>query len=85
MEKLINKNGMEIQNSAKAVFEELVRGTGCVMAEKLSIFMMNESITEKFIVVCRAPGSQGREELVRFASGRFKDAWELFVKWENSE
>lgn len=79
MVKLINKNGIEIQNSAKQVFEELMRGTGCVMAEKSSIFIENESINEKYIVVSKVPEPQGQGMAKRFPPSNFKDAWELFI------
>lgn len=80
MAKMINKNGIEIQNSAKHVFEELMRGTGCVMAEKASIFIENQSLNEKFIVVSKVPEAQGPVIAKKFSSSNFKDAWELFIK-----
>lgn len=79
--KLINKDGLEVQNSAKAVFEELMRGTGCVMAEELSIFMEGSSLDEKFLVVAKKPDRDHPVKIEKFPSGQFKSAWELFQQW----
>jgi len=79
--KLINKNGIEIHNSAKHVLEEIMRGTGCVMADKMSIFIENASINEKYIVVSKVPDSRGPAMTQKFSSSNFKDAWELFLRW----
>ncbi len=79
--KLINKNGLEIHNSAKHVLEEIMRGTGCVMADKISIFIENPSINEKHIVVSKVPDSKGPGMIRKFSSSNFKDAWELFLRW----
>lgn len=78
MEKFINKNGLEIQGSAKHVLEELMRGTGCVAADRGSIFIESENYGEKFIVVSGVPGSDGAVRIEKFSSARFKEAWELF-------
>ncbi len=78
MIKLINKNGIEIHNSAKHVLEEITRGTGSVMADKISIFIENAGINEKFIVVSRIPDSGGEGMTRKFPVSNFKDAWELF-------
>ncbi len=79
--KLINKNGIEIHNSAKHVLEEIMRGTGCVMADKMSIFIEIVSITEKHIVVSKVPDSNGPGMTRKFSTSNFKDAWELFLQW----
>ncbi|GJL78040.1 MAG: hypothetical protein NPINA01_10290 [Nitrospinaceae bacterium] len=79
MGKLINKNGIEVQNSAKPVFEELMRGTGCVMAEKSSIFIENEGINAKYIIVSKVPEPQGPATAKKFPSASFKEAWEYFT------
>lgn len=78
MVNLINKNGIEVHNSAKHVFEELMRGTGCVMANKSSIFIESESFNKKYIVVSRVPESQGDVVTKKFPQSQFKEAWELF-------
>ena len=79
--KLINKNGIEIHNSAKHVLEEIMRGTGCVMADKMSIFIEIASINEKYIVVSKVPDSRGPAMTQKFSSSNFKDAWETFLQW----
>ncbi len=78
--KLINKNGIEIHNSAKHVMEEIMRGTGCVMADKSSIFIENAGINEKSIVVSKIPDSTGAGTTQKFSTSNFKEAWELFIK-----
>jgi hypothetical protein len=78
--KLINKNGIEIHNSAKHVLEEIMRGTGCVMGDKVSIFIENTGITEKHIVVSKVPESGDAGMVQKFPASNFKDAWELFIK-----
>jgi hypothetical protein len=78
--KLINKNGIEVHNSAKHVLEEITRGTGSVMADKMSIFIENAGINEKYIVVSKVPDSQGAGMTRKFPPSNFKDAWELFIK-----
>ena len=84
MVKLINKNGIEIHNSAKHVLDEIMRGTGCVMGDKTSIFIENASINEKYIVVSRVPDSKEPGLIQKFPSSNFKDAWELFLNWPSS-
>jgi len=76
---------MEIHNSAKHVFEEIMRGTGCVMADKMSIFVENTSINEKHIVVSKVPDSKGPGRTRKFSSSDFKDAWEVFIRWPEAQ
>jgi len=83
--KLINKNGIEVPNSAKHVFDEIMRGTGCVMADKMSIFIENAGINEKHIVVSKVPDSNGPEATQKFPTSNFKDAWELFLSGPETE
>ncbi len=83
--KLINKNGIEIHNSAKHVLEEIMRGTGSVMADKMSIFIENVGISEKYIVVSKVPDAEGKGITEKFPSANFKDAWELFIKGSSAE
>jgi len=85
--KLINKNGIEVHNSAKHVMEEIMRGTGCVMADKMSIFIENASLNEKHIVVSKVPDSNGPGVTRKFPTSDFKNAWELFLnlKWPSAE
>ena len=51
MTTLINKDGLSVTNNPKAIHEELFRGTGSVMVAGVSVFIQNENITEKYIVV----------------------------------
>ena len=39
MKQLFNKNGFVVKNNLKAIQEELVRGTGFVIGEKVSAFV----------------------------------------------
>jgi hypothetical protein len=78
--KLINKNGIEVHNSARHVLEEIMRGTGSVMGAKMSIFIETAGIAEKYIVVSQVPDSRGAAMTQKFQSSNFKDAWELFIK-----
>jgi len=85
MNELINKNGLPVGSSAREVFEELMRGTGFVMGENISLFVENASLSEKYIVVSRGPDSGNPEETAKFPSGRFKEAFELFVRWKDRD
>ncbi|MDE0849350.1 MAG: hypothetical protein OSA44_11155, partial [Nitrospinaceae bacterium] len=58
--------------------EELFRGTAFVMGAGDSVFIQNESITEKYIVVFKENSSLSEK---RFIAGRFKEALELFQQW----
>ena len=78
MTPLINKDGLPVTNNAKAIHEELFRGTGFVMGAGASVFIQNESITEKYIVVFKENSSLSER---RFIAGRFKEALELFQQW----
>ena len=51
MAQLFNKNGLVVGDNLKAIQDELVRGTGFVMGEKISAFMERESLHEKNIVI----------------------------------
>ena len=78
MTPLINKDGLPVTNNAKAINEELFRGKGFVMGAGASVFIQNESITEKYIVVFKENSSLSEK---RFIAGRFKEALELFQQW----
>jgi hypothetical protein len=43
-----------------------------------SVFIQNDSITEKYIVVFKENSSLSEK---RFIVGRFKEAWKLFQQW----
>ena len=77
MKQLFNKNGLVVKNNLKAIQEELVRGTGFVMGEKVSAFVERESLHEKHIVISVDDGKTTPMEK-RFVVGRMKEALELF-------
>ena len=77
MKQLFNKNGVVVKNNLKAIQEELVRGTGFVIGEKVSAFIERESLHEKHIVVSVDDGGATPIEK-RFVMGRMKEALELF-------
>ena len=77
MKQLFNKNALVVKNNLKAIQEELVRGTGFVMGEKVSAFIERESLHEKNIVVSVDDGETTPMEK-RFVVGRMKEALELF-------
>ena len=79
---LINKDGLAISNNGKAIHEELFRGTGCVMGDGVSIFLHNESLTEKFIIVSKDNGAEPPTDR-QVVAGRYNEALELFQQWMN--
>ncbi len=82
MTALINKDGLCVANNPKAIHEELFRGTGYVIGAGASIFMQNESITEKYIVISKDNGPPAER---RFIVGRYKEAHELFQQWREQK
>ena len=78
MAHLINKDGLSVTNNPRAIHEELFRGTGYVIGNGASVFIQNESITEKYIMVFKdiSPLSERR-----FIASRYKEALELFQQW----
>ncbi|MBC8288393.1 MAG: hypothetical protein H8E42_13045 [Nitrospinae bacterium] len=80
MTNLINKDGLSVTNNPRAIHEELFRGTGSVMGTGAAIFMQNESITEKYIVISKDNGLEPPTDQ-RFVAGRYKEALELFQQW----
>lgn len=56
-----------------------MRGTGCVMGDKVSIFLEIASINEKYIVVSEVPDEKGAGMIRKFPTSNFKDAWEFFL------
>jgi len=80
MTNLINKDGLSVSNNPKAIHEELFRGTGSVMGTGASIFIQNESITEKYIMTSKDNGLEPPTGQ-RFVAGRYKEALELFQQW----
>jgi len=77
MEQLFNKNGLVVKNNLKAIQDELVRGTGFVIGEKVSAFVERKSLHEKNIVVSiEGEGTVPIEQ--KFVIGRINEALELF-------
>lgn len=81
---MINRDGLVIHNNAKAVFEELMRGTGCVIGSNCSMFLENSNQDEKTIVVSQVPAEGKPSAKETFASSQFKPAWELYQRWSNA-
>lgn len=81
MSDLINKNGLAVVNSARAIQEELLRGTGFVMADRISVFIETESLHEKWIVVSKAPEENESVRMEKFPLNQVKPALELFQEW----
>ena len=80
MTNLINKDGLSVLNNPKAIHEELFRGTGSVMGAGASIFMQNESITEKFIVTSKDNGLEPPTDH-RYVASRYKEALDIFQQY----
>ena len=80
MAHLINKDGLSVTNNPRAIHEELFRGTGYVIGNGASVFIQNESITEKYIVVFKDISTPSER---RFIASRYKEALELFQQWLN--
>jgi len=79
MAQLFNKNGLLIRDNSKAIQDELIRGTGFVMGEKISAFMERESLHEKNIVISIDEG-KGAPIEKKFIVERMNEALELFQR-----
>ena len=79
MAQLFNKNGLLVRDNLKAIQDELIRGTGFVMGEKVSAFMERESLHEKNIVISIDEGSDAPIEK-KFIIERMNEALELFQR-----
>ena len=79
MVQLFNKNGLVVRDNLKAIQDELVRGTGFVMGEKVSAFMERESLHEKNIVISIDEG-KGIPIERKFIVERMNEALELFQR-----
>ena len=77
MAQLFNKNGLLVRDNLKAIQDELIRGTGFVMGEKISAFMERESLHEKNIVISIDEG-KGAPIEKKFIVERMNEALELF-------
>ena len=79
MAQLFNKDGLVVRNNLKAIQDELIRGTGFVMGEKISAFMERESLHEKTIVIAIDEG-KGAPIEKKFIVERMNEALELFQR-----
>ena len=79
MAQLFNKNGLLVRDNLKAIQDELIRGTGFVMGEKVSAFMERESLHEKNIVISIDEG-KGTPIEKKFIVERMNEALELFQR-----
>ena len=79
MPQLFNKNGLVIRDNLKAIQNELIRGTGFVMGEKVSAFMERKTLHEKNIVISIDEGN-GVPTEKRFVVEQMNEALELFQR-----
>ena len=79
---MINKNGMAVENNPKRVQDELLRGTGAVMADGASIFIESTNFKDKQIIVTN--DSSTPRQKATFDPEQFGQAWETFVGWRRS-
>ena len=78
MPQLFNKDGLPVNNNLKAIQDELVRGTGFIIAEKVSAFIQNASLHEKYIVVSIDNCKEAVPTEKKFVFGRLKEALFFF-------
>ncbi len=81
---MINKLGMAVMDSPRVVRNELLQGTGAVMAAGCSIFVATGNVKDKEIVVFRSPGKNSSAERKAFDVERFDEAWRQFVEWRSA-
>ena len=79
---MINKVGLEVENNPKRVQEELLRGTGAVMADGASIFIESSNFKDKQIIVTQ--DSPTAPQKAAFDPEQFAKAWETFAQWRKS-
>jgi hypothetical protein len=79
MPQLFNKNGLVISDNLKAIQNELIRGTGFVMGEKVSAFMERKTLHEKNIVIS-IDEENGVPTEKRFVVEQMNEALELFQR-----
>lgn len=81
---MFNKLGMAVEVNPKEVREELLRGTGSVMADGCSIFL-ESNVRDQTVVVTRCPEDEPSDlERREFDVKQFGEAWELFLQWKKS-
>lgn len=78
---MINKLGLTVMDSPRVVRDELLQGTGAVMAPGCSIFVESSNVNDKEIVVCRVPDGDRPVERKAFVVERFDEAWKQFAEW----
>ena len=81
---MINKLGMVVLNSPRMVREELLQGTGAVMAEGCSIFVEASNVKDKQITVFRSVGKDHPRERKSYDVEHFDQAWAQFDAWRLS-
>ncbi len=81
---MINKLGIGVMDSPRAVRDELLQGTGAVMAEGCSIFVESSNVKDKEIVVFRSPGKDISAERKAFEVEHFDQAWKQFEEWRSA-
>jgi hypothetical protein len=81
---IMNKLGMAVVNSPRAIRDELLQGTGAVMAAGCSIFVESSNVKDKEIVVFRSPAKDISEERKAFDVEHFDQAWKQFDEWRTS-
>lgn len=79
---MINKDGLRVIPNAKEVREELLRGTGAVMADGAAIYMENRDVRDKVIVVARDPQDNQPPEKKYFEVAVYDQAWLQFQQWK---
>lgn len=81
---MINKLGMTVMDSPRVVREELLQGTGAVMAAGCSIFVESSNVKDKEIVVFRSPEKDQLAERKAFEIEHYDEAWKQFIEWRTS-
>jgi hypothetical protein len=81
---IMNKLGLAVVNSPRAIRDELLQGTGAVMAAGCSIFVESSNVKDKEIVVFRSPAKDISEERKAFDVEHFDQAWKQFDEWRAS-
>jgi hypothetical protein len=79
---MINKDGLNVTPNAKEVREELLRGTGAVMADGVAIFMENSNVRDKVIVVAREPEGDRPPLKKHYEVSVYDQAWLQFQEWK---
>jgi len=81
---MINKLGLAVMDSPRAIRDELLQGTGAVMASGCSIFVESSNVKDKEIIVFRSPAKNISAERKAFDVERFDQAWKQFDEWRSS-